>query len=143
VQYSNIVQVTETEHLMEICKKAHEVFPDTISPDIYYQYLRIGIFELRIIALVTFNDGVMTSCAVLCFGKDLINQPTITTDFMWIDPHYPTLFKEYLKYVEKIVNEKGIKRIIIPTCRNEKAFERKYGKYGFMKTYTVFEKKVS
>lgn len=61
-------------------------------------------------------------------------------DFIWIDPHYTELFKEYLKYADKIVKEKNIKKIIIITSRNEKAFQRKYGKYGFKKTYTTFEK---
>ena len=82
----------------------------------------------------------MTSCAVLRIERNFKNQLIMIVDFMWIDPHYPNLFKEYLEYASMIVKEKGIKKIIIITSRNEKAFERKYGKYGFKKTYTTFEK---
>ena len=106
-----IIEAIETEQLEKIAKKVEECFPDIFSFDTYYKYLRYGIFELIMIV-----------------------------DFMRIDPHYPNLFKEYLEYASMIVKEKGIKKIIIITSRNEKAFERKYGKYGFHKTYTTFEK---
>ena len=135
-----IIEAIETEQLEKISNKAIEYFPDIFSFDNYYKYLRCGIFELRIIALMTEDKGNMTSCAVLRIERNFKNQLIMIVDFMWIDPHYPNLFKEYLEYASMIVKEKGIKKIIIITSRNEKAFERKYGKYGFHKTYTTFEK---
>ncbi len=135
-----ITEAIDTEQLEKIVNKAVECFPDIFSFDNYYQYLRCGIFELRIIALMTEEDGNMTSCAVLRVERNLKNQLIMIVDFMWVDPHYPKLFKKYLEYVDKIVAEKNIKKIIIITSRNEKAFQRKYGKYGFNKTYTTFEK---
>ena len=134
-----IIEAIETEQLEKISNKAIEYFPDIFSFDNYYKYLRCGIFELRIIALMT-EKSDMTSCAVLRIERNFKNQLIMIVDFMWIDPHYPNLFKEYLEYASMIVKEKGIKKIIIITSRNEKAFERKYGKYGFHKTYTTFEK---
>ena len=134
-----IIEAIETEQLEKIAKKVEECFPDIFSFDTYYKYLRCGIFELRIIALMT-EESDMTSCAVLRIERNFKNQLIMIVDFMWIDPHYPNLFKEYLEYASMIVKEKGIKKIIIITSRNEKAFERKYGKYGFHKTYTTFEK---
>lgn len=134
-----ITEAIDTEQLEKIVNKAVECFPDIFSFDNYYQYLRCGIFELRIIALMT-EKSDMTSCAVLRIERNFKNQLIMIVDFMWIDPHYPNLFKEYLEYADMIVKEKNIKKIIIITSRNEKAFERKYGKYGFHKTYTTFEK---
>ena len=135
-----IIEAIETEQLEKISNKAIEYFPDIFSFDNYYKYLRCGIFELRIIALMTEDKGNMTSCAVLRIERNFKDQLIMIVDFIWIDPHYTELFKEYLKYADKIVKEKNIKKIIIITSRNEKAFQRKYGKYGFNKTYTTFER---
>jgi len=134
-----IIEAIETEQLEKIAKKVEECFPDIFSFDTYYKYLRYGIFELRIIALMT-EESDMTSCAVLRIERNFKNQFIMIVDFMWVDPHYPKLFKKYLEYVDKIVAEKNIKKIIIITSRDERAFQRKYGKYGFNKTYTTFEK---
>lgn len=138
---NEILEVSEREHLIMICEKAANTYPHDINPAVYYKYLRCGIFANRILALATFSP-VMTSCIVLCLGKDLYDRNIATTDFMWIDPHYPQLYKEYLNYADKLAEEKNIKVFNIITHRNEKAFERKYGKYGFSKAYTVFQKKV-
>ena len=48
-----IIEAIETEQLEKIAKKVEECFPDIFSFDTYYKYLRYGIFELRIIALMT------------------------------------------------------------------------------------------
>lgn len=138
-----MINVFDGEYLLQVCEKTAQYFHDNTSVDAYHKFLRCGILENRIFVLATIDDNEnMTSCAVLCLGQDLMNRLTITVDFMWIDPHYPHLFKNYLEYTERLVQEKGIKKIIIPTYKSEKAFERKYGKYGFTRAYTVFEKKV-
>lgn len=135
-----IIKAIDTEQLEKISNKAIEYFPDIFSFDNYYKYLRCGIFELRIIALMTEENGNMTSCGVFRIERNFKDQFIMMIDFVWIDSHYPNLFKEYLKYIEEIVKERNIKRILFSTRRSEKAFQRKYGKYGFNKTYTTFEK---
>jgi hypothetical protein len=122
--------------LREIAEIAARELPNEINADNYYVSLRSEVLIGRAKALVTRNGERLTSVSVMTFGTTLDGEDFVSIDFMWIDPHYPKLFRVYLEYVDNL----GVKRVLIPTIRNEEAFLRKYGKYGFRKKYAVFEK---
>ena len=88
------------------------------------------------------NKGEMNGCLVLTLielnqimGLDIL--------FVWIDVHYPQLFKEYIAFIDKKAKEYKAKRIISITKKSAKLIERKYGKYGYKKVYNIFVKEVN
>lgn len=95
------------------------------------------------VVLASYKEDEMVGCAVLYVSKALDNVPIVSVLYVWIDPHYPNLFEEFIKSAESYVREVGAKTIYIATYRKAAPFERKYGKHGFQRTHTVFEKKVN
>lgn len=130
------VSTSETAVLREVARIAAKELSNDIDETTYFMYVYSEMLVGKAKVLVTEEGERLTSVAVVLFGYGVDGQPYVSVDFMWIDPHYPRLFLEYLKQAEGW----GVKRILIPTVRNEEAFLRKFGKYGFRKKYVVFEK---
>ena len=84
----------------------------------------------------------MNGCLVLTL-IDLNQIMGLDILFVWLDAHYPILFKEYIAFIDKKAKEYKAKRIISITKKGAKLIERKYGKYGYNKVYNIFVKEVT
>lgn len=136
-----IKQYTDTNVFLEICDKLKEVKNGELSEKELYGYMVSGTYNNKIFTFASYDKGKMNGCLVLTLVE--INQITgLDILFVWLDAHYPKLFKEYIAFIDKKAKEYKAKRIISITKKSAKLIERKYGKYGYKKVYNIFIKEV-
>ncbi len=113
-----------------------------LTQKVLYDYMVAGLFNKHIFTFVSYENTTLNGCLVLVHSKDLFKEDVLSLLFTWIDPHYPELHREFLRITEEKARELNIKRICFLTNRNEKLINRKMGKYGFKKAFSVYEKEV-
>ena len=101
-----------------------------------------GLFDNKIFTYVSYDGNKMNGCLVLLIARDQIGELSIILLFTWIDAHYPKLHNEFIKIAVQQGNANGVKKLIIITNRNEKMINRRIGKYGFVKTCSIYEKRI-
>lgn len=136
-----IKQYKDSETFLNICDKLKEVKDCELSQKSLYGYLIAGIYNNKIFAFASYDKGKMSSCLVLTLVELGIGM-NLNVLFVWIDAHYPKLWKEYVKFIDDKAKEFKVKRIIGISRRSAKLIERKLGKYGYKKIYNVFAKEV-
>lgn len=136
-----IKQYTDTNVFLEICGKLKEVKDGELSEKSLYGYMVAGIYHNKTFTFASYDKGKMNGCLVLTLVY-LNNIVGLDILFVWMDAHYPKLFKEYIKFLDKKAKEYKAKRIISITKKSAKLIERKYGKYGYKKVYNIFIKEV-
>lgn len=139
---NEIYYVKEKEKLMAICDKLKYVKDCQIEKESFYYHIYAGALNKRIHSYISYKNDKMNGCLVLSLGKDLTTDLILSLVFVWIDEHCPKLWLRYVKFAEDKAREFGAKRILINTKRNAEAIERKLGKYGYLKKYSIFEKEV-
>lgn len=137
-----IKKVTDNKTFLEICDKLVEVKNCELKQSSLYDFMIAGLYNKKIFTFASHDKGKMNGCLVLSLIKLNIGM-SLDVLFVWIDRHYPNLWKEYVQFVDNKVRELKVKRIIIVSRRSEKVIERKLGKYGYHKIYNVFAKDVS
>ena len=85
------------------------------------------------------DNDVMNGCLVLKLFMDNEGNRALLMLFVWIDPHYPKLHKDFLELGDKKAKQLKAVRIYLIANRNEKAIERRT---GFKKAYSTFIKEV-
>jgi len=137
-----IKQYKDTNVFLEICDKLKEVKDGELSEKSLYGYMTAGIYNNKIFTFASYDKGKMNGCLVLTLIE--INQIMgLDILFVWLDAHYPKLFKEYIAFIDEKAKEYKAKRIISITKKSAKLIERKYGKYGYKKVYNIFVKEVN
>lgn len=136
-----IKQYKDNKTFLEICDKLEEVKDCELSQSSLYNYMVGGLYNKKVFTFASYDKDKMNGCLVLTLAK-LSSDPCLNILFVWIDRHYINLFKEYIKFIDKKAKEFKIKKIIGVSKRSAKLIERKYGKYGYKKTYNVFTKEV-
>lgn len=136
-----IKQYKDNKIFLEICDKLKEVRDCELNQNSLYNYMIGGLYNKRTLTFASYDKDKMNGCLVLTLiilNSDLC----LNILFVWIDKHYPKLWKEYMEFTEEKAKESKAKRIISITKRNAEAIERKFGKYGYKAKYNVIVKEV-
>ena len=136
-----IKQYKDNKIFLEICDKLEEVRNCELSQSSLYGYMIGGLYNKKIFTFASHDKNKMNGCLILTLVV-LHSDLCLNILFVWIDKHYPKLSKEYIEFIDKKAKEYEVKEIIGVTKRGAKLIERKYGKYGYKKTYNVFTKEV-
>jgi hypothetical protein len=137
-----IIQAFDTETFLEVCDKLNEIKDRDLSESSLLAYMVSGNFNHCTFTYVSHDLQKMNGCCVVSVGKGIGGEMTLFLVFLWIDKHYPRLWKDFMEFIEMKAKEWNVKKISITTNRNAHAIERKYGKYGYKHCYSVIEKKV-
>ena len=136
-----IKQITDSKYFLEICDKLEEVRDCELSQSSLCGYMIGGLYNNKVFTFASYDKDKMNGCLILTLVELNIGI-SLNVLFVWIDKHYPELFKEYIEFIDKKAKEFKVKRIIGVSKRSAKLIERKYGKYGYRKVYNVFAKEM-
>lgn len=136
-----IKQINDNKYFLEICDKLEEVRDCELSQSSLYSYMIGSLYNKKIFTFASHDKDKMNGCLILTLVM-LHSDLCLNILFVWIDKHYPKLWKEYIEFIDKKAKEFKVKEIIGVTKRSAKLIERKYGKYGYKKIYNVFVKEV-
>ena len=131
--------VTDRKRILEICEKLRDMKERSITEASLFRFIH---FSPQNCCYASFEKEKMTGCTVLYLGRDIKGELALFVIFQWIDPHYPGLWNEYVKFIDQQAKAETAKKISFTTSRNEDAVIRKLGQYGYRKTYTIIEKEV-
>ena len=101
-----------------------------------------GLYTKEVFTYISINKRILNGCLILAVAPNILGERILSLVFTWIDPHYPELHKEFLKTAITKAKEIGADKLSLQTNRNEKVIQRKMGKYGFNKAFSVYEKEV-
>ncbi len=135
-----IKQITDSMIFLEIIDKLDYTDCKLIKK-VLYSYMVSGEYNGRIFAFASYGVD-MTGCAVISIENDITGELTLFVVFLWINPKYRKLWKDYMKFIEGKAKEYKCKKISFTTARSEKAIDRQMGKYGYKKVYNVIEKEI-
>ena len=107
-----------------------------------YSLMTAGLFNKNIFTYVSYDNDKMNGCLILIYAIDILGEPVLSLLFIWVDIHYPKLSETFINIAEKKAKELKVNRICFQTNRKEKVINRKMGKYGFKKIFSIYEKKV-
>jgi len=120
---------------LEITDKLKEVKDCKLNTTTLYAYM----VSDNVFTYVSYDNKIMNGCLVLKRFIDNEGNKALLMLFVWIDPHYPKLHKDFIKLAnDKAKEVKAVKMYFIAN-RNEKAIERRT---GFRKAYTTYVKDV-
>jgi len=136
-----IKQYKDSKVFLEICDKLKEVKNCELKQSSLYNYMVAGIYNKKVFTFASYDKNRMNGCLVLTL-IELSGDLCLNILFIWIDKHYPKLWKEYIKFIDEKAKEFKVKKIAGISKRSAKSIERKYGKYGYHKTYNVFTKEM-
>jgi hypothetical protein len=132
-----IKQITDSETFLKIVDKLDDVPDCKLSKKALYSYMVAGEYNKH-----TFVYASDNGCAVITVNNDIIGELTLFVVFLWINPQYHKLWKNYMKFIEGKAKEHKCKKISFTTSRSEEAIKRQMGKYGYKKIYNVIEKEL-
>jgi len=127
---------------LEICEKLKYIKDCRLKEDRLYNLMIAGLYDNKIYSYASFDRNKINGCSVLYVNEDINGELSLFVILLWIDPHYPLLWKKYKDFVEKKAKEFKVRKISFTTNREEKAVIRKLGKYGYKKSNVIFEKEV-
>ena len=136
-----IKKCEDTNIFLEICDKLKEVRDCELEQKSLYNYMIAGLYGKKIFTFTSHDQGKMNGCLILTL-VELGSKLCLNVLFVWIDAHYPRLWKEYIAFIDEKAKELKVKRIMGVTKRSAKLVERKCGKYGYKKIYNIFVKEV-
>ena len=129
-----IKQTFDSNLFMNICEKLKEVKDCKLSANRLYAYM-VSDNTFTYIS----DDKEMNGCLVLKQFYDNEGNKALLMIFIWIDPHYPRLIKDFIKLADDKAREIKAVKIYFVANRNEKAIERRT---GFKKAFSTFVKDV-
>lgn len=120
---------------MEIVDKLKEVKNCKLNANALYAYM----LAKDVFTYVSYNLEKMNGCLVLKRFIDNEGKTALLMLFIWVNPHYPKLLKDFIELgTNKAKEVKAVKMYFVAN-RNEKAIERRT---GFKKAYTTYVKDV-
>jgi len=134
--------ITDNYIFMNICDKLDDVPDCKMSKTKLYIYMISGQYNQKTFTFAGYDKDIMTGCTVITIDYNINGNLTLFVVFLWINPHYRKLWKDYMKFIEGKAKEYHCQKISFTTTRNEKAIDRQMGKYNYRKVYSVIEKEV-
>ena len=132
-----IKEIKDINTYLEICDKL-EYTDCKLSKKALYGFMVAG----KNVHVYTTIVEEMKGCAVISVNNDISGDLTLSVVFLWMNPHYRKLWKNYMKFIELKAIEFHCKKISFTTSRSEKSIERQMGKYGYKKVYSIIEKEI-
>jgi len=132
----------DDKEFLNICDKLSLVKGAKLTQDKLYKYMIASLYSDRVFTFISYDKNKMNGCTILFLTNDILGELTLGMIFTWIDAHYPKLHKEFIDIATKKAKELRAKKIVITTNRKEEVINRRLGKYGFKKSFSVFEKEV-
>ena len=130
-----IKQTFNNNIFLEIVDKLKEVKDCKLSANTLYAYM----LAEDVFTYASYDNKIMNGCLVLKLFKDNEGDTALLMLFVWIDPYYPKLYKDFIGVGNnKAKKEKAVKMYIIAN-RNEKAIERRT---GFKRAWSTYVKEV-
>lgn len=133
-----IKQTFNNDDFIEICGKLKEVNDCKLTSNTLYGYM----VSEDTFTFVSIDNKVMNGCLVLKRFIDNEGDTALLMLFVWIDPHYPKLYKDFIEAGNNRAKQLKAVKIYFVANRNEEAILRRTGKYGFKKAYTTYVKEV-
>ena len=130
-----IKQTFNNDYYLDICGKLKEVRDCRLTSNTLYAHM----LSEDVFTYISDDNDVMNGCLVLKLFMDNEGNRALLMLFVWIDPHYPKLHKDFLELGDKKAKQLKAVRIYLIANRNEKAIERRT---GFKKAYSTFIKEV-
>ena len=132
----------DDHYFLEICDKLNlpKLKNILLTQDKLYQLMIAGLYNKSILTYISLDGDKLNGCLILAILNTILGEKVISLVFTWIDPHYPKLYKEFINLVEEKAKELKINKLCFQTNRKEAVINRKMGKYGFNKSFSVYEK---
>jgi len=137
-----IEQTFSNDIFLEICDKLKYVKNCRLSANTLYAYMLSGQYNQDTFTYVSYDNNKMNGCLVFRLFKDMKGDLTLLMLFIWVDAHFPKLLGEFVNIADNKAKELKAKKIYFIANRNEKAIERRTGKFGFKKAFVTYEKEV-
>jgi len=137
-----IKQITDEIIFLEICDKLKKVKDCKLSANTLYAYMLSGLYKQDTFTYVSYDDEKMNGCLVLKRFIDNEGNLSFIMLFVWVNAHYPKLLEEFVNIGNEKAKELNAKKIYFIANRNEKAIERRTGKFGFKKAFSTYIKEV-
>ena len=137
-----IILCKDNKEFLNICNKIKLVKNPKLTEKTLYNYMISGLYNKKVSTFVSYDKDRMNGCLILLLTIDILGEPTLGMIFTWIDSHYPKLILEFMNIAIKKAKELKAKKIVITTNREEKVINRRIGKYGFKKNFSVWEKRI-
>ena len=108
----------DSDNFLDICEKLKEVKGVRLTGKILYTSMIAGLYNNQVFTYVSHDDDRMNGCLILLFTKDQLGELTLVLFFVWIDPHYPKLHKEFIEIATEKAKELKAEKMSILTSRN-------------------------
>lgn len=133
-----------TNIFLDICDKlaAKKLNNIRLDQNTLYSLMIAGLYNNNIFTYVSYDQKKLNGCMVLMLAKNYLGDTVLSMVFTWIDAHYPKLHRKFISVAEEKARELKVDSICFQTNRAEKLIDRRLGKYGFKRAFTVYEKKV-
>jgi len=113
-----------------------------LTQPILYNLMISGLYNKRVFTYVSYDKDKMNGCVILAYAGNILGEQVLSLLFTWIDSHYPDIHKDFIDIATEKAKELKVDKICFQTNRIEKIIDRKMGKYGFNKAFSVYEKKI-
>ena len=130
-----IKQTFNHNTFLEIVDKLKEVKDCKLNANTLYAYM----LSKDVFTYVSYDNENMNGCLVLKRFIDNEGNTALLMLFIWANPYYPKLLKEFIELGTNKAKEVKAVKIYFITNRNEKAIERRT---GFKKVYSTYMKEV-
>lgn len=124
--------------MIHIAQKVGKIKEEKFDPHKLLSYLMQNLNKGFVRGLVVENKNKMVGCAVISTVNTWSTE-AVFIEFMWADPHQPTVVKELMVKIEEVAKEIKIGKIMTMVRRGFQVYEEKYhGK----ETARIYEKEV-
>lgn len=130
-----IKQTVDNNIFLEIIDKLKEVKNCKLSANTLYAYM----LSEDTFTYISYDNEIMNGCLVLKRFIDNEGNISLLMLFIWVNPHYSKLLKDFIELGNNKAKELKAKKIYFIANRSEKAIERRT---GFKKVYTTYIKEV-
>jgi len=137
-----IILCKDNNEFLNICDKVKLVKNPKLTEKTLYKYMISGLYNNQVFTFVSYDKGKINGCLILLLTTDILGELTLGMVFSWMDAHYLKLYGEFINIATEKAKELGASKIAITTNRKEKVIDRRIGKYGFKKAFSVFEKRI-
>ena len=132
----------DEHYFLEICDKLNlpKLKDIPLTQSRLYELMIAGLYNKSILTYISIENDKLNGCLILAILNNILGEKIISMIFIWIDPHYPDLHKKFIDMTIGKAKESGADKISFQTNREEKVIKRKMSKYGFNKSFSVYEK---
>lgn len=135
---------TDDLYFLKICDKTNlpKLNGMKLTQNRLYLIMMRGLYTKDVFTYISIDKRKLNGFLVLAVAPNILGEKVLSLVFTWIDPHYPELHKEFINISNAKAKELGADKLSFQTNRKENIIQRKMGKYGFNKAFSVYEKEV-